>query len=409
MKGSAGLHPAINAASFVDATLTWGGRKIPELAEEIGGTPFFVYSRRLIDERIGQVRAALPERLRLYYAVKANPMPEIVEHMATRVDGFDIASAGELALVLANAAHEVPVSFAGPGKRDSELIAAVKAGATVSLESAGEMRRLAAVSESLGRTTDVVVRINPPFELAGSGMKMGGRPSQFGIDAERIPGVLKELAALRLPFRGFHVYAGSQSLDANSIAQAIQRTARMVVDLAGQARVSVSQVNLGGGFGIPYFAGQMPLSLAELTQPITEAIEELDQSLDRPEVILELGRYLVGEAGIYVCRVIDVKESRGRRFVVVDGGMHQHLAASGNLGQVIRRNYPLVGVRQDTEKAQVTVVGPLCTPLDILGDQVSIDQVGVGSLIAVLQSGAYGRTASPEGFLGHPPAREIVL
>jgi diaminopimelate decarboxylase len=403
------VHAALGTLEYRDGVLVWGGRKVTEIAAEVGSTPFYAYDRQRMSLRVTELRAAMPEELSLHYAMKANPLPAVVQHMVSLVDGLDVASAGELAVALATGIDPSDVSFAGPGKRDAELRLAVESGITINLESAGEMRRLARIAAELGRRPAVAIRVNPPFELKTSGMKMGGRPSQFGVDAERVPDLLAELGALDLHFRGFHVFSGAQNLRAETIVESMEKTVGLVIELSARLDLDLEFVNLGGGLGIPYFPKERPVDLAAVADAVHSAVGTLHSALGDVEVIMELGRYLVGEAGIYVTRVLDVKESRGHRFAVCDGGLHHHLAASGNFGQVIRKNYPVAAVALTAEREPVSVVGPLCTPLDLLGDRVTLSRLEEGSLVAVLQSGAYGKTASPEAFLSHPHCREILL
>ena len=402
-------HAALENLEYEDDVLLWGGRKVTEIAAELGKTPFYAFDRKRMTNRVAELRAALPSELKLHYAMKANPMPEVVEHMVGLVDGLDVASAGELAVALKTGVDPKEVSFAGPGKQNWELEAAINAGITVNLESEGEMRRLADLGNQLGKRPMVAIRVNPEFELKTAGMKMGGRPSPFGIDSERVPAVLAEVKTLNLDFRGFHIYSGSQNLRADAIEDSMTKTVDLVIELADTTDLPVSFVNLGGGLGIPYFPREKSLDLSAISEPAEKAVQALQAALDKPEVIMELGRFLVGEAGIYVCRVIDIKESRGARYAITDGGLHHHLAASGNFGQVIRKNYPVAAVERQSKQEEVTVVGPLCTPLDLLGDRVTIDQITFGSLVAILQSGAYGKSASPEMFLSHPACGEILL
>jgi diaminopimelate decarboxylase len=240
---------------------------------------------------------------------------------------------------------------------------------------------------------------------------MGGGPKQFGIDAEQVPELLKELADLPLDFLGFHLFSGSQSLRADAICEAQENAVRLAIELARAAPAPVRLLNIGGGFGIPYFAGESALDVATIGARLERLAGLVRRELPEAELVLELGRYLVGEAGIYVCRVIDRKLSRGHVFLVTDGGLHHHLAASGNFGQVLRKNYPvLVGNRvRGAERERASVVGPLCTPLDVLADSAELARADAGDLIVVLQSGAYGFSASPHGFLSHPPPAEIFL
>jgi diaminopimelate decarboxylase len=401
-------HPYFSAC---DGELLIGGRKVTELAGEVGRTPFYAYDRAVMTRKVEELRSVLPPEVEIHYAMKANPMSEVVRHFAGIVDGIDLASAGEMDVALAQGMRPELLSFAGPGKSIDELERAVAAGVVINMESFLEMRRIAAIAERTGSRPKVAIRVNPDFELKTSGMKMAGGPKQFGVDAEAVPQMLRELAALPLEFSGFHIYSGSQNLRPEILVDAQQKTAALAIDLAKHAPAPVRMLNLGGGFGIPYFPGEKPLDLAPIGANLrASVVPAIRQALPQAAIALELGRYLVGESGVYVCRVLDKKISRGHVFLVTDGGLHHHLAASGNFGQVIRKNYPvLVANRigsQSTENA--SVVGPLCTPLDLLADRMDLPQAEVGDLIAVFQSGAYGYTASPLGFLSHPSPPQLV-
>ncbi|WP_348683044.1 pyridoxal-dependent decarboxylase, exosortase A system-associated [Acidovorax soli] len=388
-----------------------GGMPLSLLAERVGQTPFYAYDRALIAARIAAVRQVLPQGVHLHYAIKANPMPALVGFVRPLVDGMDVASAGELKLALDAGADVQSIGFAGPGKSDAELRQAVAAGVLLHVESARELRVLADAAQALGRPARVALRVNPDFELRGAGMHMGGGPKPFGIDAEQVPALLRGMVRHGVAFEGFHLYPGSQNLRGNVIAESLRRSLDLVLRLAQDAPAPVRHVNLGGGWGIPYFPGEHALDLAPVAHALARAQADLGRALPAARLVLELGRYLVGEAGIYVARVIDRKVSRGQVFLVTDGGMHQHLAASGNFGQVIRRNYPVViGNRlQAPEREIACVVGPLCTPLDVLADRMELAVAQPGDLVVVFQSGAYGATASPQAFLGHPPCPEVLV
>lgn len=392
-----------------------GGVPLSLLAERVGQTPFYAYDRALIAARIAAVREALPPGVRLHYALKANPMPALVGFMRPLVDGMDVASAGELKLALDAGAPAQTIGFAGPGKRDAELRQAVAAGVLLQVESARELRVLGEAAQALGQPARVALRINPDFALRGAGMHMGGGAKPFGIDAEQVPALLRSWVGEGLVFEGFHVFPGSQNLRAGVIAESLQRSLELVLRLASDAPTPVRQVNLGGGWGIPYFPGEKALDLAPITDALTQAQAQLAQAQPAAQLVVELGRYLVGEAGIYVARVIDRKVSRGQVFLVVDGGMHHHLAASGNFGQVLRRNYPVAIAahlrtpEREHQREVASIVGPLCTPLDLLADRVDLPVAQPGDLVVVFQSGAYGATASPQAFLGHPPCLEVLV
>jgi diaminopimelate decarboxylase len=322
-----------------------------------------------------------------------------------------VASGGELGAALAAGASSGSISFAGPGKSAVELRLAVEAGITVNAESSRELRELAAIGRERGCRPRVALRVNPDFELKASGMKMGGGPKQFGIDAEEVPALLAQFAPMSLEFRGFHIFSGSQNLRPDAIIEAQDRTVELALRLADAAPGPVQMLNLGGGLGIPYFPGERSLDLEPIGRNLGRLLPLIRGRMPQAEVILELGRFLVGESGVYVCRVVDRKVSRGQVFLVTDGGLHHHLAASGNFGQVLRKNYPvLIASRvRGTRREIASVVGPLCTPLDLLADRMDLAEAQEGDLVAVLQSGAYGLTASPSDFLSHPRPAEIVV
>jgi diaminopimelate decarboxylase len=401
-------------ASFgtIKGELAVGGTPLSLLAARVGSTPFFAYDRRLLTERVAMLRSVLPDGLDLTYAMKANPMPAVVQHLAGLVDSIDVASAGEMAVALDTGRAAERISFAGPGKTAAELRRAVAAGIVVELESVTEARRVLAAGNELGVRPRVALRVNPDFAVKGSGMRMGGGPQQFGTDAEQVPDLVAELVGADVDLLGFHVFAGSQNLRAEIIAEAQRRTVDLVVGLADLLPTPVRYLNLGGGFGIPYFAADTPLDLGVVADNLAALIDgPIATHLPEARTVVELGRYIVGECGVYVTEVVDRKVSRGKTYLVVDGGMHHQLAASGNLGQVIRRNYPLVvGSRAEEEAVETaSVVGCLCTPLDLLGSDVELPRTEVGDLVVLFQAGAYGLTASPTQFLGHPAPAEVLV
>ena len=386
------------------------GVRLSTLAARVGTTPFYAYSRTLLRQRVAELRAALPKQVKLHYAMKANPMPAVVQFMAGLVDGIDVASGGELKVALDAGADPAEVSFAGPGKRDPELRQSVASGVLVNVESLRELPVLARASQELGLPARVAIRVNPDFELKGSGMKMGGGPKQFGLDTELVPEALLFAAREGLAFEGFHLFAGSQNLRAESICEAQQKSYELALRLAEHARTPVKFLNLGGGFGIPYFPGETRLDLAPIGASLQAIVERAATEMPQAGIVIELGRYFVGEAGIYVTRIVDRKVSRGQVYLVCDGGLHHQLAASGNFGQVVRKNYPvgIYPVRSEARESSM-VVGPLCTPLDLLADRMALPQGEIGDLVVVFQSGAYGASSSPQAFLGHPAVVEVLV
>lgn len=391
--------------------LAIGGRRASELVAEAGRTPLFVYSRAHLDARMAALRTALPARVGVNFAVKANPHLAVIGHMAPLVDGFDIASAGELALCIAADIDPRRISFAGPGKRDDELEAAIRAGVTLNCESEGEGARALAIGERLGVRPRIAIRVNPSFVMTGSGMKMGGGAKQFGVDAERVPALARHLIAAGAEWRGLHIFTGSQTLSADAIIEAQANVLSLAAELTRAIGHACPKLNMGGGLGIPYFPGDTPVDLPRVGAALAERVADLPPELADTELCMELGRYLVGEAGVYLCRVVDRKESHGTIFLVTDGGLHHQLAASGNFGTVVRRNYPsAIATRYGAEPTEeVNIVGCLCTPLDRLADNAMMPRAEVGDLVAVFCAGAYGASASPSAFLGHGPAAEMLV
>lgn len=407
--GAKALGPIPPGFTTINGELAIGGAKASELATP--ETPVFVYSRTLIEQRIAALRAAMPDRVRIHYAVKANSFAPLLALKAERTDGLDIASGGELAMVRAAGADMAHVSFAGPGKRDREIADAIAAGVTLNLESEREGAGALAIAGRLGRTPRLAVRVNPDFDLRGSGMKMGGGARPFGLDADRVATLARQLIGAGCDWRGLHIYAGSQALNADAVIAAQAATLDLAARLAHDIGAPLPALNLGGGFGIPYFAGDTPLDIARVGAALGERLADLPPPLRETEFAIELGRWLVGVAGVYLTRIVDRKASRGETFLVTDGGLHHQLAATGNFGTVVRRNYPVaVANRIDAPPQEIVqVVGCLCTPLDLLAERAALPRAEVGDLIAVFCAGAYGASASPAAFLGHGPAAERLV
>jgi len=403
-------HQQMDQFAIDNGQLLVGGFSLAQISRIVGHNAFYAYDRQVIAAQIQKFRDFIPARIHLHYAVKANPNPAVVQFIRPLVDGFDVASQKELLIAVQSGMPVRDISFAGPGKSDAELVAAIELGATLHVESVGELQRLAQFGESLGKTPQVALRINPAFELKSSGMKMAGGAKPFGIDEELVFELFKQFDyPVRL--RGFHIFAGSQNLKAEALIEAHQQTFALAARLAAASPQPVEVVNLGGGLGVPYFPGEQRLDLTPVGENLQQLCQQYQQQFAGVELVMELGRFLVAEAGVYACQVLDKKMSRGTTYLVCNGGLHHHLANSGNFGQVIRKNYPvtIANKADSTETELVTIVGPLCTPLDILADRMLLPVADVGDWVAVFQSGAYGPTASPQDFLGHPHVVEILL
>lgn len=405
------VHERMDQFEQCDNQLMLGGYRLEQIGAMLGKSVFYAYDRSVITKQVQRFRAVIPAGIKLHYAIKANPYWPVVQHLRSQVDGFDVASQKEMLLALQAGMPVTDISFAGPGKTDAELLSAITAGVTLNVESAGELKRIVKLGEKTKLTPQVALRINPAFELKASGMKMAGGAKPFGIDEEQAFELLADIGAMAVKLRGFHIFCGSQNLKPEALIEAHQHTFALAAKLVAACPYRPNLINLGGGFGVPYFAGEKRLELAAVGQSLRQLLAQYDAELKDIELVIELGRYLVAEAGVYACQVVDKKVSRGSTYLVCNGGLHHHLANSGNFGQVIRKNYPVaIGNRLSSDTTeQVTIVGPLCTPLDILADKVSLPVADVSDWVVVYQSGAYGPTASPQDFLGHPAVAEILL
>jgi len=408
------VHADMPPFAIRNQQLTIGGKTLSQVEGLVGSTPFYAYDRTILSQTISTLKASLPANIKLHYAIKANPYAPLVHHIAKQVDGFDVASKNEMLLALQTGMPADEISFAGPGKTDNELKSAIIAGVTLHSESRGEIERTITLGKSLKITPNIAIRVNPAFELKTSGMKMSGGAKPFGIDEEQVVELLPTLNEQPINIRGFHIYAGSQNLNVDALKEAHQETLLLALKLIKNTPAKIDYINIGGGLGIPYFPGEKWLDVSTICQHLTQLLQSHQAQLKNIELVMELGRYIVGPCGIYVSKITDIKNSRGTQYGVCDGGLHHHLANSGNFGQVIRKNYPVVignklNNTNEQQQKEITLVGPLCTPLDIIANQVSLPCAEINDYVVVFQSGAYGASASPQNFLSQSPLYEILL
>ena len=405
------LNSALSNFKQHNGELLIGGKTVSSLAQE-HGTPLYIYDRTVIERRCQSLRNALPSNLKINYAVKANPNIEIIRIMGELYDGFDIASSGEMEKAIEAGICPEVISFTGPGKSVDELRFAIEHNiGSISVESERELEHIQFICKALGTTARILIRVNPSFELSRSGLKMGGGAKQFGIDSQRVPVLIKNIKGDKhVQFEGIHIFAGTQNLQADRLIQAFKKILGYAGDLSSSSNIALKTINMGGGFGIPYFAHERDLDLNSVGNGLKTLLHAYQSKLPDTVLKIELGRFLVGESGIYLSRVLYRKISHGQTFLITDGGMHHHLAASGNFGQsLVRRPMPLITAnRLNNPLEKVTVAGPLCTPLDTFGT-VDLPQADEGDLIAVFNSGAYGFSASPVAFLSQKPPQEIIV
>ncbi len=409
MKPTGPIPPHFAAAE--DGQLTVGGRSAADIIAEVGETPVFVYDNNIIGEKIARFRAAMPDGVALYYSVTANPCEELLRFVGRYVDGFRVVSAGELQLLKRAKLGGIGIKFAGPGKRDSELEAGIAAGATISVESEGEAARTIQAGERLGIRPSLAVRVNPPFAIEAGQFRPGARPSPFGIDAERVPALVRGLLEADVDWRGLHIFTASQCLDAGTLIAAHGAIITCAGDIARQLDLALPELNLGGSFDVPCLAGEQPLDIDQLASALHQTVCSAEQYLATTRFSVELGRWLLAESGVYLTRVLDRTTSGGRTYLTTDGGGHHWLGATGCLLERGHGNYPICVAHRfgSLAEEEVTVSGCLATPNDLFGDEVMLPRADVGDVIAIFCAGAYGLTASPQGWESRPPARELLV
>jgi diaminopimelate decarboxylase len=388
---------------------------LARIAQEIG-TPCYVYFIDQVHARIESIRQAFAGQFGVSYAMKSNPHPAILRRLMDRVDTLDISSGGELATARKVGWPAERISFTGPGKRRKELEAAVdyRIGEVI-LESLHEARQLDEIARRMGRTQDVLIRVAPHKVPRGFGTHMTGKASQFGIDEEVLDSAVAEIRRLpNLRLCGFHIYSGSQCLKPDAIAENYEIFLDIFQRACSTHDITPKKLIFGSGIGVPYNDSDQSVELAPIAERIVPLLKELkrDPRYCATPLLLETGRFLVGEAGVYLTRVVTRKESRGSTICVMDGGMNHHLAAAGHMGMVIHRPYPMFKVwseRPDGPEQPFDLYGCLCTSIDHLGKGVTFPGLDVGDVIGIRSSGAYGVTASPIHFISHEPPREVLV
>jgi diaminopimelate decarboxylase len=378
------------------------------------GTPSYIYFTSPIEERAQKLRSAFGERFALSYAAKSNPNPALLGWLKDHVQFLDVSSIGEFRLGLAAGWEASRASFTGPGKREFELREAIENGiGEIVIESVREAILASRIAGEIGHVQDVMIRLAPSRVPKGFGDQMAGRPSAFGIDVEGMHEELPQIFALEnLRVMGLHIYSGTQCLKPDAISENYKTFIGIFREVCDRYGLNPEKLVFGSGLGIPYHNGDAPLDLDAVARGIVDELDALkaEPRFEATRLILELGRYLVGEAGYFVTRVISVKQSRGSRIGICDGGMNNHLPASGHFGMVIHRNYVMHKVGgEDAPTEKVDLVGPLCTSIDRVASGVMLPRIEEGDLVAVHNSGAYGLTASPIHFISHAAPREVLI
>ena len=380
------------------------------------GTPCFVYFFDQVIQRISEINDAFENRFKISYAIKANPNPAILSRLANSIPFLDVSSSGELDIALKAGWGGNRISFTGPGKRDSELTFAIQNQiGEIVLESVAEAERLNTLAINHGRRQPVLIRIAPAKIPPGFGGHMAGRPCAFGIDEEDLHDAIKKIISLEgLELIGFHIFSGTQCLDPKAIVENWSIFIDVFMKAVELSGIKPQKLIFGSGMGIPYHENNRPLILDEIAAKANSLLDQLisESAFSQTVLVLEMGRFLIGEAGIYLTQVVNKKVSRGAKICICDGGMNHNLAACGLMGMVMPQNYRFLKIdfgRQKEDYQDFQIVGPLCTALDTFGRNVKLPGLNVGDVIGILSTGAYALTASPLYFISHKTPQEIIV
>jgi diaminopimelate decarboxylase len=376
------------------------------------GEPMYIYDAEVIERQYRKIRAALPEQVEIFYSVKANPNVSIVGFLSHLAQGAEVSSLRELYVARSVGIAPQRILFVGPSKSEIELREALGQGVfCIAVESAQELGLVDQLASEMDRPCNVILRINPAFDAAGSKLKMGGAARQFGIDEEVVEEIFREAASLKcVQVSGIHVYVGTRILDHEVAWKNCQYALELGRRLQEKTGVAIRVIDFGGGLGVPYFGGEHELDVEEFGRKFRSFFSEYQRTMPETRFIMELGRFLVAESGIYLSKVRYTKKSRGQKFVLVGGGMNHHQATT-SIGTLIKDHFPIEILNKMAlpKNDKVTVCGPLCTPTDVLGKSVQMVEVEPGDLLGILKSGAYGLTASPIKFLSHDHPIEVMV
>ncbi|MFJ8953500.1 type III PLP-dependent enzyme [Streptomyces sp. NPDC102381] len=388
------------------------GIPVSEIADTFG-TPTYVYDSDVLRDGYQHLRGLLPASVGIFYSLKANPNVSICGYLNRLGAGAELSSHVELQTALQAGVAPEDIIFLGPGKTAEDLQACLDADIhAVVCESIEELHQLDQLAtEQQFSDVRAMLRVNPDFHTKGSGLAMGGKPRQFGIDADILRSSASDIAQLRtVRVIGLHAYMGTRFLNHADVVHNTEQILSTAEQLSADLGIKLETLDFGGGLGIAYFDNEKDLDVEALTAGLSEAVAPFVARHPECRLIMELGRFLTARAGTYVTRALYVKESLGEEFVVADGGTNHHMAAVG-IGSFVKRNFPIVSLSRYDEPTtrQYTLAGPLCTPNDIIGKRAALPPVQAGDLIGVERSGAYGPSASPVNFLSHGHPAEVLV
>jgi diaminopimelate decarboxylase len=385
-------------------------RDVLKTMAEAYGTPLYAYDSRCIESQYRLLQQSLPSQFEIFYSLKCNPLLGICQLFKKLGSGIEVASLGELNVAIEAGFDPSSIIFTSPGKTYRELEYAIDQGIySINIESVQEAILINEIGEKLHKKVSISIRVNPNFNISGAGMKMTGVPTQFGIDQSELKEAMEVISRLSfVKVIGIHVFTGTQMLDIGNLVATMEEIMKLAIELSDTYLFKLEFLDLGGGFGIPYFRGEMPIEMNRFSTMLSQIWDKYKQRLRHTRVGVESGRFLLAEAGLFMTKVLYVKESKGSKYAVCDGGSNHH-ASTAFLGRYVRNNFPmyLLG-KEDGELEEVTVVGSLCTPTDVLGQKVMLPKVEQGDVLVINKSGAYGLTHSPVLFLSHLLPAEVM-
>ena len=387
-----------------------GGINVLSLVKKYG-SPLYVYDLEIIREQYQALKNAIPEKVRIFYAIKANPNPNICSFIRSLGARAEIASSGELYIALKSGFLGKDIIYNGPGKTDDDIKYAINNDVyVINVESLDELRRIDLIAQNKNKIVKVCIRINPIRTITQVKMQTGGGSQKFGTDEEDIETIIT--AALKfdwIDLQGIHIYVGSQILEPDILLGNIENTLKVAFNIAEKFGLPLKCINFGGGLGVPYNESEPEFDVEKFGKGLSALISKVDKKYDNIRFVLEPGRFIVSEAGMFLTKVISVKESRGKKYAIVDGGInHAFLPIRMN------KKYPTViankmAQTENAKKSNFIIGGPLCTSMDVFTNEVELPLVEINDIICIFNSGAYGFSASMLHFLSAPMPAEVIV
>ncbi len=378
-----------------------------KVASEQFRTPFYLYNKAEIIAHAKILKGTIFESAQLFFSMKANPEKMIIKCLLEQGCGVEVASLGELKLAIEAGCNPYNIIFTGPGKEKDELEMAIETGIyCINIENILEIEIISEIASRLKKDVNIAIRINPQSRTTGK-ISMNG-VTQFGIGPAQVGEAIEHARKSDyVHLIGFQIYAGTQILNSDVISENVEQMIDIVFEMVDKYNLSIKYLNFGGGFGVPYFSNDKELDMKMLHANLQAIYEKCPKLAEVNRIVFESGRYILAEAGVFVVKVLYEKVVCGSKFLICDGGSNFHSSAAF-LGRFVRNNFPMHSISDETEEEKVTIVGNLCTPSDVIGQNVTIKKVVVGDLIVVEKSGAYGLSFSPSGFLRHRLPVEIM-